>query len=378
MSFTVTCSDSTTRARCGELHTDHGIVETPVFMPVGTQGTVKALEQRELEGMDARIILGNAYHLYLRPGVDVFSQLGGLHRFMHWDGAILTDSGGYQVFSLADLRTLTDEGVTFRSHIDGSSHALSPERVVDIQRVIGSDIMMVLDECPPNPSPDSAIAAAVRRTVEWAERSRTMFKQTSPRYGHDQFQFGIVQGGISLPWRRTCAEELCAIGFDGYAIGGLAVGEAVEEMYQVVDHTAPLLPRDLPRYLMGVGTPANLLECIALGIDMFDCVMPTRNARNGQLFTSNGTVNMRNAKHIADNQPLDPGCDCYCCRTFSRAYLRHLFIAGEILALQLATIHNVNYYLTLMEGAREAIRGGDFASWKSAVLATQTPHGKSV
>ncbi len=368
MSFRVLATDTATRARLGELHTGHGVVETPVFMPVGTQGTVKALEQRELEGMGARIILGNAYHLYLRPGTELLERLGGLHRFMRWNGAILTDSGGYQVFSLAGLRKLTDEAVTFQSHIDGSTHVLTPERVVEIQRAIGSDVMMVLDECPPNPSPDKKIEDAVRRTIAWARRSREAFMSGAPRYGHAQLQFGIVQGGTSLPLRTRCTEELRAIGFDGYAIGGLAVGEPTEDMYSVVEHVAPMLPDDQPRYLMGVGTPANLLECIARGIDMFDCVMPTRNARNGQLFTRAGTLNMRNAVHVDADVPVDPTCSCYCCTTFSRAYLRHLFIAGEILALQLATIHNVQFYLTLMSDAREALREGGFGEWRSKVV----------
>ncbi|HZV11742.1 MAG TPA: tRNA guanosine(34) transglycosylase Tgt, partial [Candidatus Kapabacteria bacterium] len=334
MLFTLEHKDSRTSARAGVLHTAHGDIPTPVFMPVGTQGTVKALEQRELEEMNARIILANAYHIYLRPGEQLLREMGGLHKFMQWNKALLTDSGGYQIFSLKELRKLKEDGVEIRSHIDGSKHFFTPEKVVDIQRAIGSDIMMVLDECPPNPCKEKEAVKAVTRTLRWAEQSRAHFKQTEPYYEHEQFQFGIVQGSTYKELRLKCANQLINIGFDGYAIGGLAVGEDTDIMYKVVGYTTPVLPEDQPRYLMGVGTPENLLECIERGIDMFDCVLPTRNARNGQLFTSTGVVNIRNAKYAADPAPVDKECDCYTCRTFSRAYLRHLVMAKEILGLQ--------------------------------------------
>ncbi|HET7153240.1 MAG TPA: tRNA guanosine(34) transglycosylase Tgt [Candidatus Kapabacteria bacterium] len=371
MLFTLQHNDAHTSARAGILHTAHEDIPTPVFMPVGTQGTVKALEQRELQDMNARIILANAYHIYLRPGTELLKEIGGLHKFMNWDRALLTDSGGYQIFSLKELRKLKDDGVEIRSHIDGSKHFFTPEKVVDIQRAIGSDIMMVLDECPPNPCKEKDAKKAVDRTLAWAERSRAHFTSTEPYYGYQQFQFGIVQGSTYQNLRIECANQLVCIGFDGYAIGGLAVGEPAETMYEVVSYTAPVLPVEKPRYLMGVGTPENLLECIERGIDMFDCVMPTRNARNGQLFTSTGVLNIRNAKYIADAAPIDVECNCYTCRTFSRAYLRHLVIAKEILALQLATIHNISFYLNLMTAARGHIIDGTFQDWKRDTLAKQ-------
>jgi queuine tRNA-ribosyltransferase len=368
MLFTLEHKDSRTSARAGVLHTAHGDIPTPVFMPVGTQGTVKALEQRELEEMNARIILANAYHIYLRPGEQLLQQMGGLHKFMHWDRALLTDSGGYQIFSLKELRKLKEDGVEIRSHIDGSKHFFTPEKVVDIQRAIGSDIMMVLDECPPNPCKEKDAIKAVTRTTRWAAQSREHFKLTEPYYGHNQFQFGIIQGSTYKELRLKCANQLISIGFDGYAIGGLAVGEETDIMYEIVGYTAPVLPEDQPRYLMGVGTPENLLECIERGIDMFDCVLPTRNARNGQLFTNTGVVNIRNAKYAADQAPIDEECSCYTCRTFSRAYLRHLVIAKEILGLQLATIHNISLYLGLMTEARKHILDGTFQEWKRVML----------
>ncbi len=364
MFFTLGRKDSRTSARTGILHTAHGEICTPVFMPVGTQGTVKAIEQRELEELGAGIILGNTYHLYLRPGEALLQQAQGLHGFMHWNGALLTDSGGYQIFSLKELRTLHDEGVEIQSHLDGSRHFFTPERVVEIQRAIGSDIMMVLDECPPLPGTRKSVESAVKRTLQWARRSREAFHQSAPLYGCEQFQFGIVQGGTEKDLRLSCAAELQNIGFAGYAIGGLAVGETAVQMYEVVEFTAPTLPESQPRYLMGVGTPENLLECIERGIDMFDCVLPTRNARNGQLFTSAGALNIRNARFTNDLTPIDAECGCYACRFFTRAYLRHLVIAKEILGLQLATIHNIAYYLHLMAEARNHIIAGTFVEWK--------------
>ena len=356
------------RARAGILKTDHGEVLTPVFMPVGTQGSVKAVEQRELTEMDVRIILGNAYHLYLRPGTSRLEEFGGLHRFMSWERAILTDSGGYQVFSLSNLRQVGEDGVQFKSHLDGSPHFLSPELVVSIQRSIGSDIMMVLDECVASPSERSIVAAAAERTTRWAARSREAFVRSGPLYGFSQAQFGIVQGGVDEFLRTRSVSELVSIGFDGYAIGGLAVGEPQSEMLRMIDVVEPILPEHSPRYLMGVGLPADLIEAVSRGIDMFDCVVPTRNARNGQLFTSRGTLNLRNAAHRDDAAPVDENCSCYTCRTFSRAYLRHLLAAKEILALQLASLHNVSYFHTLVRDMRSAILEARFESWKRETL----------
>jgi queuine tRNA-ribosyltransferase len=351
------------KARAGVIRTAHGDVPTPVFMPVGTQGTVKALEQRELVEIDARIILSNTYHLYLRPGHDIVRSGGGLHEFASWDRAILTDSGGFQVFSLSDLRSIDDEGVVFRSHIDGSSHRFTPGNVVEIQRAIGSDIMMQLDECITSTAKYDEVARAVKRTIDWAERSIEAYSVQGPLFGYEQMLFGIVQGGIHEALREQCAGKLTEMPFHGYAIGGLAVGEPPEEMYRLAGFTADLLPETKVRYLMGVGTPENLLRAIELGIDMFDCVMPTRNARNGMLFTATGTVNIRNAVHKTDTDPVDPACSCYACSTFSRGYLRHLFMSKEILGLQLATIHNITYYINLMRDARQAIADGRYQVW---------------
>lgn len=342
-------------------------------MPVGTQGTVKAMEQRELEGADARIILGNAYHLYLRPGTALIEKAGGLHGFMAWKDHILTDSGGYQVFSLSGLRGISEEGVRFKSHLDGSMHEFSAERVVDVQRSLGSDIMMALDECPAYPCEEEYAGRANEMTLRWAARCRERFLGSSPLYGHDQALFGIVQGSVFPALRERSARMLAGMDFEGYAIGGLSVGEPVEEMYRMVALCAGILPEEKPRYLMGVGTPENILQGVELGVDMFDCVMPTRNARNAVVFTSRGRLNLRNARHGDDLTAVDPECACYGCRTFSRAYLRHLFKAGEILALQLATIHNITFYLTLMKSARKAIVEGRFASWKTATLAAMAP-----
>jgi queuine tRNA-ribosyltransferase len=361
-------------ARRGLLTTPHGVVETPVFMPVGTQGVVKAMTPRDLEEVGASMILGNTYHLYLRPGDDLIARRGGLHRFMGWSRPILTDSGGYQVFSLAARRTLDEAGVSFRSHLDGSAYQLTPEKAVDVQAHLGSDIAMVLDECPALPSTEPVLRRSVELTARWAARCRTRMLElrsggvegVTP-INKGQAQFGIVQGGISPDLRQLSAELTLEVGFEGYAIGGLSVGESPEEMYQTVELTAPLLPPTQPRYLMGVGTPADLVECVARGIDMFDCVMPTRNARNGQLFTSQGTLNIKNARFAEDDSPVDPECGCYSCRHFSRAYLRHLFVAGEITASALNTLHNLYFYLDTMKGIRDAIAFGTFEKFRHSL-----------
>jgi queuine tRNA-ribosyltransferase len=353
-------------ARRGRLHTSHGIVETPVFMPVGTQGAVKGMTPRDLEEVGASIILGNTYHLALRPGADLIARRGGLHAFTAWRRAMLTDSGGYQVFSLAARRRVDETGVFFRSHLDGSAWHLTPERAVDIQAQLGSDIAMVLDECPALPASERELRASVELTARWAARSRQRLLALRERpqdvsiTNPGQMQFGIVQGGTLPALRALSAERTVAIGFDGYAIGGLSVGESTEDMYDTIERTAPLLPADRPRYLMGVGTPVDLVEAVARGIDMFDCVLPTRNARNGQLFTSEGLLNIKNGRYVDDDGPVDPRCGCYTCRTFSRAYLRHLFIAGEITASTLNTLHNLYFYLDTMERIRNAIASGTF------------------
>jgi queuine tRNA-ribosyltransferase len=355
-------------ARAGIIHTAHGDIPTPVFMPIGTQGSVKAIEHRELEEIGAQVILGNTYHLYLRPGMDVIRAVGGLHAFMSWGRPILTDSGGYQVFSLTDLRRIEESGVTFRSHLDGSTHVFTPESVIRIQRELGSDIMMVLDECTPYPCDEGYARASNELTIRWAERCRKEFDIVGSRYGHSQALFGIVQGSVFPEIRRRSARALTDLEFDGYAIGGLAVGEPPEEMYRMIETVEPILPSSKPRYLMGVGTPENLLEAIERGMDMFDCVLPTRNGRNGTLFTWFGQLNLRNAAFRVDLSPVDPLCDCYTCSSFSRAYLRHLFVSKEILALQLATIHNLYFFLQLMRTAREAIVEGRFGQWKEETL----------
>ncbi len=363
MRFSLLATDPHTGARRGRIHTAHGTVETPVFMPVGTQATVKTLEPRDLRAESCEILLCNTYHLYLRPGHEVVRALGGLHRFMGWDGAILTDSGGYQVLSLAELRRITEDGVAFQSHLDGSRHVLTPEKAVEIQLALGVDILMALDECPPHDADPAYHEASLERTLRWAARCRAALRDDEPAL------FGIVQGGTRPELRARSAEETRRIGFSGYALGGLGIGEGPAAMYRTVADTVPLLPGDAPRYLMGVGTPQDLLECIARGIDMFDCVLPTRNARNGTLFTAAGRMNIKSAAYARDERPLDAGCACYTCRHFSRAYLRHLYVAGEILGLRLNTIHNVHYYLDLMRQAREAIERGCFPAWKAACLA---------
>lgn len=355
-------------ARSGVLETDHGFFETPVFMPVGTQGSVKAIEQRELDEIGAQIILGNTYHLYLRPGVEIINKLGGLHKFISWKKPILTDSGGYQVFSLSDLNKISDEGVQFRSHLDGSLHFFTPESVMNIQRMLGSDIMMVLDECTPYLVSFDYAKQSQELTTRWAKRSKEKFNSSNHLYDHTQALFGIVQGSVFTELRQKSAEELIALDFDGYAIGGLSVGEPAEMMYEMTSVCTDLLPKNKPRYLMGVGTPENILESIEHGVDMFDCVMPTRNGRNAMLFTQAGSISIKNAVYKEDENPVDEKCDCYTCRNFSRAYLRHLFQAREILALQLATIHNLYFYQWLLKEARKAINENRFKQWKTETL----------
>ena len=343
-------------------------------MPVGTQGAVKAVTSQQLDDVGASIILGNTYHLMLRPGDELVARRGGLHRFIGWDKPILTDSGGYQVFSLAERRKVKEHGVEFRSHLDGSAHLLTPERSVDIQANLGSDIAMVLDECPALPSTPDVINKSLEMTARWADRCREHFVQKRAN-GPDPFpqmQFGIVQGGTFLDLRAKSAELTVSIGFEGYAIGGLSVGEPNETMYQVVEGTAPLLPANQPRYLMGVGTPIDLVECVARGIDMFDCVMPTRNARNGQLFTSQGPINIKNVQYAEDDGPVDPACRCYTCRTFSRAYLRHLYASGEMTGATLNTLHNLSFYLDTMRRIREAISFGRFEEFRQKFHQTFT------
>lgn len=370
MKFNLVHTDSS--ARAGILETDHGVIETPIFIPVGTQGTVKAVEQRELVEMGAQIILGNTYHLYLRPGTEVMRAMGGLHKFMNWHRPILTDSGGYQVFSLTDLRKISHDGVTFKSHLDGSSHFFTPLKVVEIQRAIGADIIMVLDECPPFPCDETYARESNTMTVRWAKQCKEVLESSEPLYGHRQSLFAIVQGSIYKDIREQSAKALVDLDFEGYAIGGLAVGEPTETMYEMTEFTTQFLPKTKPRYLMGVGTPENLLECVERGIDMFDCVMPTRNGRNGMVFTRNGRMNIRNAKWKMDDLPIDNGFDSYTNQNFSRGYLRHLFKVDEILGLQLASIHNLSFYLWLMREARKQIVDNNFSRWKRGMLERMT------
>jgi queuine tRNA-ribosyltransferase len=361
IAFSVLARDGA--ARAGRLDTPHGPVETPVFMPVGTQATVKGLTPDQLAAVGTQILLGNTYHLTLRPGDAVVADLGGLHRFMGWPRPILTDSGGFQVFSLASQAKITDAGARFRSHIDGSPLKLTPERAVEIQQNLGSDIAMVLDECPPGDAPPEVLRGAVRRTLLWADRCRRHHTRA------DQAQFAIVQGGTDLALRAECARELVAMDFPGYALGGFSVGESPAAMHAALPECAALLPADRPRYLMGVGRPEDLLAGVAAGIDMFDCVMPTRNGRNATAFTGDGVVKLRNAKHRRDPAPLESGCPCYGCRTFSRAYLHHLFAADEMLGPVLLSLHNIAFYLRLMADAREAVAGGRFAAFRADCLA---------
>lgn len=361
--FTVAHADIETSARTGRLTTAHGVIETPTFMPVATQGTVKGLTATQVENLGARIILANAYHLIVRPGVETITALGGLHRFMGWEGAILTDSGGYQIMSLSALRKIDEQGVVFRSHVDGAQVALTPEMVVELQTQLGVDVLMPLDECVPHDVGRAAVQAAAERTLRWAERSRAV---PLPAGRH---LFGIVQGGLLEDVRNWHAAHLAALDFPGYAVGGLSVGEERSVTHAVAATTAAALPRERPRYLMGVGLPQDLLRFIAMGYDMFDCVLPTRNGRNGTYFTSVGRVNIRRAEHTRANEPIDPACTCYVCRKFSRGYLRHLNIAGEMLGAQLATLHNVHFYLDLMASARREIEQGTFQPWASARIA---------
>ncbi|MCC6601355.1 MAG: tRNA guanosine(34) transglycosylase Tgt [Crocinitomicaceae bacterium] len=361
--------DKQCKARAGRISTDHGEIETPIFMPVGTAGTVKAITQQDLvSDVKAEIILGNTYHLYLRPGVEILKEAGGLHRFNGWTKPVLTDSGGYQVYSLSANRKIKEEGVTFKSHIDGSRHFFSPENVMDIQRAIGADIMMAFDECPPYPCKKEYAHKSMDITHRWLDRCFKHLNETAPLYGHHQSLFPIVQGGTFNDLRKASAEFVASKEAEGNAIGGLSVGEPHEMMYEITDRVTDILPLDKPRYMMGVGTPANILECIALGVDMFDCVLPTRNARNGQLFTWNGTINIRNKKWERDFSPLDEEGESYVDRFYSKAYLRHLFVSGEILALQIATLHNLNFYLRLVKKAREKILDGTFAEWKNEIV----------
>ncbi len=369
MDYKVVATNKDTKARAGIITTDHGEILTPIFMPVGTVGSVKAVHMSELkDDIKAQIILGNTYHLYLRPGMDIIEKAGGLHKFNSWDRPILTDSGGFQVFSLSENRKLKEEGVTFRSHIDGSKHLFTPEKVVEIQRSIGSDIMMALDECPPGTSDYRYSEKSLRLTQRWLERGWKHFNETQPRYGHSQAFFPIVQGCTYEDLRRDAAKHVADLGAEGNAIGGLAVGEPVEVMYEMIEIVNEILPEDRPRYLMGVGTPANMLEAVDRGVDMMDCVMPTRNGRNGMLFTQHGIMNMRNKKWADDFSPLQEDGASVVDHVYSKAYVRHLFIANELLAMQIASIHNLAFYLWLMGEMRKHIIDGDFKSWKTEMV----------
>ena len=369
----ITASGGGTNARAGVITTDHGKIETPIFMPVGTAGTVKAVHQHELrDDVKAQIILGNTYHLYLRPGMDIIEQAGGLHKFNGWDKPILTDSGGFQVFSLSANRKLKEEGAYFRSHIDGSKHLFTPENVVDIQRSIGSDIMMALDECPSGKSDYNYAKKSLELTLRWLKRGWNHFNATSPKYGHSQAFFPIVQGCVYADLRRESAKFVSDLGAEGNAIGGLAVGEPAEKMYEMIEVVNDILPQNKPRYLMGVGTPANILEAIDRGVDMMDCVMPTRNGRNGMLFTRHGIMYMRNKKWADDFSPIQEDGPSYVDRAYSKAYLRHLFVSQEILALQIASIHNLAFYLWLVQEARKHIIAGDFKPWKEEMVVNVT------
>ncbi|MHC1705608.1 MAG: tRNA guanosine(34) transglycosylase Tgt [Tenuifilaceae bacterium] len=369
MDFKLEHTDTLTSARAGTIKTDHGDVSTPIFMPVGTVGSVKGVGHRELENdIDAQIILGNTYHLYLRPGLDVLEAAGGLHKFSSWTRPILTDSGGYQVFSLAENRKLTREGASFRSHIDGSKHLFTPEYVVDIQRIIGADIIMAFDECPPGTADFNYAKKSLDLTQHWLDRCLKQIDITEPKYGYNQSLFPIVQGCVYSDLRKKAAEHVASLNCDGNAIGGLSVGEPAEIMYQMVEVVNEILPKDKPRYLMGVGTPENILEAIALGVDMFDCVMPTRNGRNGMLFTSEGIINIRNLRWKDDFSPIDPNGLTFVDIRYSKAYLRHLFISAEMLGPQIASIHNLGFYIWLVKEARRRIISGDFYEWKQQMV----------
>lgn len=364
MIFDLEHKDTQTQARAGRITTEHGEIQTPIFMPVGTVGSVKAVHMQELRrDIDAQIILGNTYHLFMRPGLKIIEQAGGLHRFNGWDRPILTDSGGYQVFSLAGTRKIKEEGVTFQSHIDGSRHLFTPENVVDIQRTIGADIVMAFDECTPGTADYDYARLSMERTHRWLARGYGHFLETEPKYGYSQIFFPIVQGCVYEDLRRQSAEFVRGFDAEGYAIGGLAVGEPTEKMYEMVELVNDILPEDRPRYLMGVGTPANILESIARGVDMFDCVMPTRNGRNGMIFTEEGIINFKNRKWATDFSPIQEGTGCFVDEQYTKAYLRHLFVAGELLAMQIASIHNLAFYLRLVRQARQRIVDGTFGDW---------------
>ena len=369
MKFTLQCTDKESKARAGEIVTDHGTIQTPIFMPVGTQASVKAVHQTELrDDIKAQIILGNTYHLFLRPGLDVLEKAGGIHKFNSWDKPILTDSGGYQVFSLAHNRKIKEEGCTFKSHIDGSKHLFTPEYVMDVQRIIGADIVMAFDECTPYPCEYKYAKDSMELTHRWLKRCCNRFDETEPRYGYQQTLFPIVQGSVYKDLRKQSAEYIASLNREGNAIGGLSVGEPEEELYLNTELVCEILPADKPRYLMGVGTPVNILEAIALGVDMFDCVMPTRNARNGMLFTQNGTINIRNEKWKDDFSPLDENGTSFVDKLYTKAYLRHLTMCKEILAAQIATLHNLAFYLWLVGEARNRIIAGDFNVWKNEMV----------
>ncbi|SUJ06949.1 Queuine tRNA-ribosyltransferase [Sphingobacterium spiritivorum] len=369
MKFTLQANDKFSKARAGEIETAHGKIQTPIFMPVGTAGTVKAVHQHELkEDIEAQIILGNTYHLYLRPGLDVLNKAGGLHKFIGWDLPILTDSGGYQVYSLTEVRKIKEEGVTFRSHVDGSKHLFTPENVMDTQRVIGADIIMAFDECTPYPCDYGYARRSLDMTHRWLKRCCDRFDTTDPLYGYDQTLFPIVQGSVYKDLREKSAEVIASFNREGNAIGGLSVGEPAEEMYAMTEVVCNILPTEKPRYLMGVGTPINLLENIALGIDMFDCVMPTRNARNGMLFTQNGIINIKNEKWKDDFSPIEPESDLMADQVYTKAYLRHLIRSQEILGAQIASLHNLHFYLWLVNQAREKIVDGTFYEWKNKMV----------
>ncbi len=369
MDFKLEAEDTGSKARAGTITTDHGQIETPIFMPVGTAGTVKAVHQRELkDDVQAQIILGNTYHLYLRPGLEIIEKAGGLHKFNGWDKPLLTDSGGYQVYSLANTRKIKEEGVTFKSHIDGSKHTFTPEYAIDIQRIIGADIIMAFDECTPYPCEYGYARTSMEMTHRWLKRCCDRFDETESKYGYNQTLFPIVQGSTYKDLRQKSAETIASFGRDGNAIGGLSVGEPHEMLYEHTEVVCDILPKDKPRYLMGVGTPENILECIALGVDMFDCVMPTRNARHGLLFTSEGIINIRNEKWKDDFSPVDPNLDGYVDSFYTKAYLRHLTHSKEILAAQIASIHNLTFYLWLVKEARNHIQAGTFIDWKNIMV----------
>ena len=369
MKFEVQKTDAGSSARTGKLVTDHGTIQTPIFMPVGTAGSVKAMpQQRLIDDTQAQIILGNTYHLYLRPGLNILEEAGGLHKFMHWDKPILTDSGGYQVYSLSEMRKITEEGVKFRSHIDGSSHMFTPESAVDVQRSIGADIIMAFDECTPYPCEKDYALKSMQMTHRWLDRCRKRMSETSSKYDYEQTLFPIIQGSVYMDLRKE-SSAYCSNGDSvGVAIGGLSVGEPADEMYEMTGVCTDIIPEDRARYLMGVGTPDNILECIALGVDMFDCVMPSRNARNGMLFTSEGRINIKNAKWANDFSPIDPNGTSYVDQFYSKAYLRHLFVANELLALHIATAHNLAFYLWLVGEARKKIEEGTFSEWKTQMV----------